>query len=351
MINISNLFVTVNKGSLHEKMILKQITLSIKDGELVVLGGNNGSGKSVLFDIMCGNLKHDIGIVSLDLCQDGDYASQIEYVKSDINYTIAPTETFIENIFLNQLNKESFFGFISRKTAYAQIERYIKSFEFGEDIDKMLYKSFKELPKHYEHILVLLIAAVNKPRLMLIDDIFSGLDETETKSILDIIMKIYSKQKCTMIISTCNPYTAAKLRGRKIIISNGSIVKDTVTEEIMDHREVVDLFNQHLKFAYEKDCVLIPCESAEKNSACCLRDSSGNNIKNADKDNNQKNFENSDKKVKCELKIDDTELNDTEHKKSVRKSPKTNKKYSKKNYGKEDNIVSEKSSKVDKRSK
>lgn len=271
MINISNLFVTVNKGSLHEKIILRQINLSIQNGEFVVLGGNNGSGKSVLFDIMSGGLKHDLGIVSLDLQQEGDYYTDIEYIKSDINYFITRSETFIENIFLNQLNKKSTFGFVCRKSAYSEIEEYIKSFGFGEDIDKMLYKSFKELPKHYEHVLVLLIAAVNKPKLMLIDDIFSGLDETETKSILDIIKKIHTKQKCTIILSTCNPYTAAKLHGRKVILSNGAIVKDTITEKVMDHREAVDLFNQHLKFAYEKDCVLLPCKKDDKkNSVECV---------------------------------------------------------------------------------
>lgn len=330
MINISNLFVTVNKGSLHEKMILKQVNLSVRDGEFVVLGGNNGSGKSVLFDIICGNLRHDIGIVSLDFSQDGDYDTDIEYIRSDINYSIANTETFIENIFLNHLNKKSMLGFINRKSAYAEIEKYIRSFCFGEDIDKMLYKSFKELPKHYEHILVLLIAAVNKPRLILIDDIFSGLDEAETKSILDIINKIHSKQKCTMIISTCNPYTAAKLQGRKIIISNGSIVKDTVTSKVMDHREVVDLFNQHLKFAYEKDCVLISgdedsvteYDAKDSSDDYCDQDKMDRHNENTLKkkrvsENNSKKLT---KKLNKSVSADISSVNEVNHDKKYKKS-------------------------------
>ena len=66
MIEIQSIDVIFNKGTLLENHVLKNLTLSIKDGEFVTIIGGNGAGKSTLMNIISGDIIPNAGHILID---------------------------------------------------------------------------------------------------------------------------------------------------------------------------------------------------------------------------------------------------------------------------------------------
>ena len=103
MLDVHNLSITFNEGTLDEKKALQDINLHLKEGDFVTVIGSNGAGKSTLMNMISGSLKPDIGTVSIN---DKDVTMLPEYKRSKLIGRVfqdpmagtAPTMTIEENL-------------------------------------------------------------------------------------------------------------------------------------------------------------------------------------------------------------------------------------------------------------
>ncbi len=201
ILDISNLSVNIKN-----KIILKNINLKIKLGELHIIMGPNGSGKSTLSLTIAGHKKYKIS------------KGSIFFKKKDIShYSIdqrAKNGLFISfqnNICIPNLNNQSFLQIsvnsirkYNNKKEFNSIEfkilihRIIKKLNFSKDLlQRGLNKNFSGGEKKKNEILQMILL---QPKLIILDEIDSGLDIDTLKNIFNIINKF--KQKRSFLIIT-----------------------------------------------------------------------------------------------------------------------------------------------------
>ncbi len=232
------------KISFADKTILKDISLSLKKGENLVILGKSGSGKSVLIKCLVG--------------------------------LIAPTEgsvmLFEKNIFdlgeddLNLLRKKVGFLFQSAAlydsmTVRENLEfqlRYSKSlseFEKGELVRSMLAsvgleesmdKMPSELSGGMQKRVGLARTLITSPEIVLYDEPTTGLDPFTSREISKLILEVQKKYNTASIIITHDVECAKSTANRILILKNGAFIAEGSFKELNEStdKEIQPFFNQ-----------------------------------------------------------------------------------------------------------
>lgn len=197
---------------------LKETSLEIKKGQMVVILGPSGSGKSTLLNIMGGMDKPTTGRIIFrgeDLSR-ADEARLTRYRREDLGfvfqfYNLIPDLTAKENVELagnlvaNPLPVSEVFQEIGLK----ERENHFPAQLSGGEQQRVSIAR----------------AAVKQPRLLLCDEPTGALDQETGKMILSLLLKINQKQQSTVVVVTHNTAIAAMAR-RLIRMSSGRIIED-----------------------------------------------------------------------------------------------------------------------------
>ena len=172
----------------HERDILKDVNLSIKNGEITLLSGPSGGGKSTLLRIMSGLDKADKGQVFLNQM---DIDTQTD-IYPDIS--IVFQQLFLWPHLSNRENITLAFDKTSRNDL---VEYYIEYFGLEECIDK--YPNESSLGQKQR--IALIRALVLEPKYLLLDEVTSALDKKNVVKVIDLLKKLQDKNTAILIIS------------------------------------------------------------------------------------------------------------------------------------------------------
>jgi ABC-2 type transport system ATP-binding protein len=183
MIKISNL-----SKSFTDKMVLNNLNLEIKDGEVFGLVGINGAGKSTLLRLMSGIYKADNGSILID----GEEVYENEKIKNQIFFLpdepyYAPNTTPLSLIGLY----ETFYDF--DKDVYL---KYLKKFALP------LKKSMHNFSKGMKRQVFISLAIAIKPKYLFLDEAFDGLDPLARLEFKRSLIELVSDNNMTVIISS-----------------------------------------------------------------------------------------------------------------------------------------------------
>ena len=191
---------------------LKNVSFSVKSGEIVALLGQNGAGKSTLLKILVGYLLPDSGEITIF---GKKYADSREQILSHIGYVPENSLLYPEmsvydflklSADLKQLTKEDFI-----ENAKELIEKL--------DLKQVITQKNSTLSKGYRKRVEIAAALLNKPDILILDEPTEGLDPNQ-KEIVRNFLKEYSKRN-TVIISTHILEEVKIMANRIIMLSNG----------------------------------------------------------------------------------------------------------------------------------
>jgi len=255
MINISNLFFSYKSDRINERIILNNINLSIEPGQSLILAGNNGSGKTALLNMLCGNITPLIGDIKINGRNISEYSREelqktVSIVDGNLGNFIVNDLSFLENIYLYtmQYNKISLIKGIDQARKLMIVDE-IKKMDLGIDLDSIANKKVSDLPNYYKHLLLVLIAIVNNPKILILDDIFADIDINDIEKVFPVVKKICLSKKFTVILSTDNTYIINRICDRILVLSNGIIVYDEKNSNALDIKKITGFFNHHLEKA------------------------------------------------------------------------------------------------------
>lgn len=186
--------------------ILNDINLSINEGEFIAIVGHSGCGKSTLLKIIAGLLDYDDGNVILD---------DKKITKPDIDrgmvfqeHRLFPWLTIKENlaIGLDKLDKKEKEEIISDHLKLVDLEG------FGNVYPHQLSGGMSQRA-------AIARALVNAPKVLLLDEPFGALDALTKITLQDEILKIWEKEKKTMIMVTHDIEEAVYLADRIVVMS------------------------------------------------------------------------------------------------------------------------------------
>jgi nitrate/nitrite transport system ATP-binding protein len=194
-----------NNGIQHE--ILKDINLSIEEGEFVSIIGYSGTGKSTLINFLSGLVKPDSGSVKVD----GKIVLEPDPERAIIfqNYSLLPWLTVYENI---ALAVNSVFPQLTPKESREEIEKYIAMVKLSHASTRYPH----ELSGGMRQRVAVARALSMKPKVLLLDELLSALDALTRATLQDEISEIRSTYNTTVLWITNDPDEAILLADRVI---------------------------------------------------------------------------------------------------------------------------------------
>lgn len=215
------------KKSFDGMEILKDINLTVEDGEIVSILGPSGCGKTTLLNLILGIVKTDQG----QLFFENEEITETPMEDRGFNivfqeYALFPNLNVYDNIVYGLKNKPEI-------STAAEIENLIDLMGLREHLEK----DIEQLSGGQKQRVAIARTLVMKPKILLMDEPLSALDGVIKESIKSKIKEIAREYKLTTIIVTHDPEEALTLSDRVLIIDQGAISQYGRPEEIISQPE------------------------------------------------------------------------------------------------------------------
>ena len=250
MLKLENIRKVFNAGTVNEKVALNGLNLHMKEGEFVTVIGGNGAGKSTMLNAIAGVWGVDEGKILIDgtdVTHLPEYkrAAFIGRVFQDPMMGTAATMQIEENLALaarRGMCRGLKIG-ISKAEREVYRER-LKILDLGLE-DRMTSK-VGLLSGGQRQALTLLMATLQRPKLLLLDEHTAALDPKTAAKVLDATQRIVEKDNLTTLMITHNMRDAITYGNRLIMMYNGHIVVDVSGEEKknLTVEQLLNLFSQ-----------------------------------------------------------------------------------------------------------
>lgn len=228
MLDIKGISKTFNPGTVNEKKALDNFSLHLDSGDFVTIVGANGAGKSTLFNAICGVFLTDEGQILLD---GSDITMLPEHIRSrsigrlfqDPMSGTAPGMTIEENLFL-AAGHGGWMAGISKKDKELFREKLA---ELDMGLENRMTSPMGLLSGGQRQAITLIMATLNPPKLLLLDEHTAALDPATAEKVLMLTKKIVDEHKITCMMITHNMHSALDLGNRTLMMYAGSVVFDT----------------------------------------------------------------------------------------------------------------------------
>jgi len=250
MLKIESVYKTFNAGTVNEKIALQGLNLHLKEGDFVTVIGGNGAGKSTMLNAVTGVFGVDSGrilIDGVDVTHLPEYkrAKYIGRVFQDPMMGTAATMQIEENLALAaRRGKPRTLRIGITKSEREEYREKLKILDLGLE-DRMTAK-VGLLSGGQRQALTLLMATLQRPKLLLLDEHTAALDPKTAAKVLDATQKIVEKDHLTTLMITHNMRDAIAYGNRLIMMYNGHIVVDVSGEEKknLTVEQLLNLFSQ-----------------------------------------------------------------------------------------------------------
>lgn len=206
---------------------LYDVNLEVRDGEfLVILGGEN-SGKSTVLRLTAGLDTESDGKVFID----GKDVTDSDPKDRDIamvfkSATIYPTMNVFDNLA---------YSLKMRKAPAALVNERVKVVSAVLGLDEVLYRKPKTLTSAQKQRVALGRAMVREPRVYLLDDPLSGLDDKLRRELLSVIINLQARMKATFVYATKNVNEAMTMGTRIAVMKNGFLQQSDTPANLYDY--------------------------------------------------------------------------------------------------------------------
>lgn len=225
-------FKHVNKyfGKLHA---LKDINLTIDEGQVVSIVGPSGSGKSTLIRTMNGLETIDSGQLIVDGYDVTDKHTDINKIRRDVgmvfqHFNLYENHTVLENITLAPK--------IVLKRSDAENEKIAMDLLRKVGLEDKAQQYPRNLSGGQKQRVAIARSLAMRPKAILFDEPTSALDPEMIQDVLDV-MKYVAEQGITMVVITHEMGFAREVANRLIFFENGQVLEDTDPEKFFDHPE------------------------------------------------------------------------------------------------------------------
>lgn len=227
MLELKDITVIFNEGTVNEKVALSHINLKLDKGDFVTIIGSNGAGKSTLFQTISGAVTQSKGQVILN---QQDISNMPEYQRSrfigrlfqDPLKGTAPSMTIEENLSLvSQRGKHFRLTLFSHKHKQ-EMKEALKELHLG--LEDRLDTKVGTLSGGQRQALTLLMATYVTPELLLLDEHTAALDPKTAQKVLEMSDHLVKEHHITTLMITHNMEDALKYGNKTIIMKDGQII-------------------------------------------------------------------------------------------------------------------------------
>lgn len=241
---------TFNRGTISEVTLFQDFSLSIQRGSFVSVVGSNGSGKTTILNILCGNVVPDAGEVmvggkEISRLKEYRHSKFIGRVFQNPATGTCPQLTILENMSLAD-NKGKRFGLTGGVTK-KRIDFYRSQLELLKlGLEDKLSIPVASLSGGQRQALALLICTMTPIELLILDEHTAALDPKSSENVMELTERIVREKQLTTLMVTHNLKYAVNYGDRLIMMHRGAIILDADGEEkkAMGIRDLTDKFDE-----------------------------------------------------------------------------------------------------------
>ncbi|KAB0672155.1 ATP-binding cassette domain-containing protein [Oryzomonas sagensis] len=233
MIELKNVSMLFNPGTVNENLAISAINLKVKEGDFITVIGSNGAGKSTLFNLIAGTIIPSQGAI---LANDRDITREPEYRRA----------RYIGRIFQNPLlgtasnmslednmmiTYRKGFKWLKRSLNNKMREFFrseLVQLEMG--LEDRMKENLAMFSGGQRQALTLLMMVLSKPELILLDEHTAALDPKNAEIVLELTNKFIKEYNLTSMMITHNMSHAIEFGNRLLMMDKGEIIFDVEGE-------------------------------------------------------------------------------------------------------------------------
>jgi len=248
-------------------LVLHNIDLSVKSGEMVGLLGPNGSGKTTLIKLASGVLKPNQGEIRLD------DSSLYQLSRKSIARSVAVVPQRFNIPFAFTTNEVAMLGRTPFLKVFAEESEVDKQFVANAlelvGISELKERRFDELSGGERQKVILAMALAQQPGLLLLDEPTVHLDITHQVEILELVRRLNIERGLTVIAAMHDLNLASLYFDRLILLKEGKVVADGAPDQVLTEGRIREVFSASVRVEPHPitgvpHIVVMPKESAVK---------------------------------------------------------------------------------------
>ncbi len=263
MLDLQHISKTFNPGTVNAKTALRDLSLTLHEGDFVTVIGGNGAGKSTMLNAVAGSFSVDTGRIMIDGTDvthlpEHKRAAFIGRVFQDPMMGTAPTMQIEENLALAARRGQR--RGLKWGVTNAEREEYHEKLKMlGLGLEDRMTAKVGLLSGGQRQALTLLMASLKRPKLLLLDEHTAALDPTTAAKVLELSDKIVAENGLTAMMITHNMTDAIRHGNRLIMMNEGRIILDIAGEEKkkLTKRDLLERFAALAGVQEETDAVLL----------------------------------------------------------------------------------------------
>ena len=208
MLKVENITKYYNKNK-----AVDNLSFTVEKGEIFGLLGENGAGKTTTFRIILGLINASSGNVTLD-------GKKIDYSLTDkIGYVTEERSLLTKMTVKDQILLYGVLKGMSEDNILKEMRKWLKKFQIIDYENRKI----KELSKVNQHKIQFIAAVINKPKLLILDEPFSGLDPINVEMLKKAIIEL-QETGCSIIFSSHQMEQIEDFCEKLVILSHGKVV-------------------------------------------------------------------------------------------------------------------------------
>lgn len=235
LLSIQNIHKVFEVGTVNENHVLRGLSLDVNEGDFISIIGGNGAGKSTLMNTLAGTLKVDQGDILLEgqsiISQSAaKRARVISRVFQDPKMGTASRLTIEENMAIaHRRGKKRGLSWGVKEDERLIYKEALK--ELGLNLENRLKVDTQFLSGGQRQALTLLMASLEKPKVLLLDEHTAALDPKTSDMVMALTDKIVKTHGLTTLMITHNMENAIAYGNRLVMLHQGRIVVDVKGQE------------------------------------------------------------------------------------------------------------------------
>jgi branched-chain amino acid transport system ATP-binding protein len=221
-------------GYVSSMMIIEDVSISVREGEIVTILGPNGAGKSTLIRSICGLVKYTEGKVRFRSKEISGLSTH-EIINQAIAYVPQTNNVFSRLSVLHNLDLGAIANPDFRK------ERLNRMFQLFPDLQKYQETKAGKLSGGQRQMLALARALMSNPELLMLDEPSAGLSPLLRRQVFEHVQRIH-EDGVTVVMVEQNARAALKVSDRGIVLSEGRLRLEGPADELLEHPSMREIY-------------------------------------------------------------------------------------------------------------